>query len=543
IGNYNHQKMERVDWKKTIKINILMLKIVGLWPAGDESYKPNLYLLYAAISILCFQVGHIFFQIVNLYFIRDDLEALTGVIFIVLMEMQGVLKAYCVIKNMKMLKQLMITINSDLFQPKNKEQRALIQPNINAWKTVVSTFWFFAAFCLFFWSMFPILDKSVKDYRLPFLAWYPHNTKTSPQYEFTYLYQSIAFNLLAMVNVNIDTLIAALNMYIGAQFDILCDDLRNIHCDSEEKPRDVSKKLKICIHHHREILRFADYANRFYNWLLFVEFFVSGITIGLSMFQLTLVIPFSSEFHSLAMYANAVLVEIFMYCWFGNEIEVKSSKLSYAVFESDWTEFSLEVKKNLIFFVLKVQKPLKISALGLFYLSVETFMTWNMIFSLITFSIHLNSILAYGNTISVEIFMYCGFSMKSKASAPNFLIILLNLIGPTCLLKKLLIFFVLRVQKPLKMFTPGLFYLSVETFMKVELQPDYVPIDIVSFESDWTDLPQNLKKLLIFFVLKMQKPLKISDLDLFYLWVDTFVKILKIAWFYFSLMNQASASE
>ncbi|RZC32800.1 7tm 6 domain containing protein, partial [Asbolus verrucosus] len=364
---------DRFDWKRTIKPNILMLKIVGLWPAGDESYGLNLYTLYAIISIFLFQICHVFFQTANLYFIIDDLKAVTGTIYVVLMCMSIVMKTYCLMKNMEMLKQLMITINSDLFQPKTLKQRILVQSSLNMWKTLVFTFWFLAAGCSFFWALFPVMDNTYKEYRLPFLAWYPFNTNRSPQYEFTYLHQVLAINFTSLANVNINTLIAALNMYVGAQFDILSDDLKSLHDVRADNLADVTKKLKKCIHHHREILKFADYANRFYNTLLLVEFFVDGVTIGITMFQLTVVAPLSSEFYLYFFYVNGISVQIFMYCWFGNEIANKSSKIPYSVFECNWTNLTQEEKKNLIIFVLRVQKPLQISAAGVFYLSLETF--------------------------------------------------------------------------------------------------------------------------------------------------------------------------
>ncbi|RZB39230.1 7tm 6 domain containing protein, partial [Asbolus verrucosus] len=367
------EKMERFNWKKTINPNIIMLKIVGLWPAGDESYGLNIYTLYAIVTIFFFQACHVFFQTANLYFIIDDLKAVTGTFYIVLMDISILLKTYYFTKNMANIKQLMITVDSDLFQPRTPEQRALVQPNLRAWKTLAGAFWFLAVGCGFFWNFFPILDKTYKDYRLPFFGWYPYSTKTSPQYEITYLHQVLAINFTSMANVNINTLIAALNMYVGSQFDLLCDNLRNLHELSEDSSETVSERLKKCIYHHNEILKFADYANQVYSSLLIVEFFVDGVSIGMTMFNLTVAVPLSSEFYLYLGYVNGVTVEIFMYCWFGNEVEIKSNKLPYAVFECDWTEFTSEEKKNLIIFVLRVQKPLQISAFGLFYLSLETF--------------------------------------------------------------------------------------------------------------------------------------------------------------------------
>ncbi|RZC35405.1 7tm 6 domain containing protein, partial [Asbolus verrucosus] len=368
---------ERFDWKRTIKVNIIMLKIVGLWPAGDETYGWNIYTLYEIFSILFIQIGHIAAQAVNVLLYFDDLQIVTGSIYVLLMEMLGLFKSYFLIKNMGTLKQLMVTVNCDLFQPKSSQQRKLIQPNLDAWRTIASTFWFFCWGWLLIWILCPVFDKTFEEYRLPFLAWYPYDTQTSPQYEFTYFHQFIGISCISMVNVNIDTLVAALNMYIGAQIDLLCDDLKHFHDGSKNNTADAIGNLKSCIHHHREILKFAEYANNFYNWLIFMEFLIGGVSIGLGMFRLSVVIPLSSEFYSFVSYTFCICIQVYMYCWFGNEIEVKvirsSGLLPYAVFESDWTELSPEVKKMMIFLFLKVQKPLKMSAFGLFCLSLETF--------------------------------------------------------------------------------------------------------------------------------------------------------------------------
>ncbi|RZC39416.1 odorant receptor 46a, isoform B-like [Asbolus verrucosus] len=95
-------------------------------------------------------------------------------------------------------------------------------------------------------------------------------------YEVTYLYQVISIGFLAMAHLNMDTIISALMVYVGAQSDILCDN---------------------------------------------------------------------------------------------------SSQIPYSAFESDWTGIPLEAKKNLIIFIIRTQKPIKMSAINLFSLSLATFTT------------------------------------------------------------------------------------------------------------------------------------------------------------------------
>ncbi|RZC35674.1 7tm 6 domain containing protein [Asbolus verrucosus] len=354
--------MDRLDWKRIFRFNMLALKVTGLWPPGDGSYGRNLYTLYAVVSILLCHVAFIATQTINLYFIKDDLSAVTGTIFILLTDMGASLKTYALIKNMRILKHLMVTVNCDLFQPKGHKQKNLILPSVRFWQIIVSLFWFFTVGCLILWSSYPIVDKSFLDYRLPFLAWHPYDIKTSPQYELTYLYQVVSVTVLAVVDVSIDNLIAYLNMYVGVQFDILRDDIRNLGFDKSDSD-DMNRKLIKCVHYHKAILKFAAYVNQFYNRLLLVQFCVSGISIGLAMFQLTIVAPFSSEFYSFVSYANAISVQVFLYCWFGNEIEVKVSKIFLQFYLFTW-----------------LQRSLQISAFGLFFLSVETFVKVHTIF-------------------------------------------------------------------------------------------------------------------------------------------------------------------
>ncbi|RZC31748.1 7tm 6 domain containing protein, partial [Asbolus verrucosus] len=312
--------MARYQWKHTIRINILILKLVGLWPPEDESYKFNCYTFYAIISINLFINGQNFFQTMNIFLVFPDLEALAETIFVTLTELLASVKIYYFARNMGLLKKLMIELNSEIFQPKSDKQIILIKPSLFSWTVTYIVFWVPVVSTLFFWAIFPIMDGSVKVYRLPFSAWYPFNTKISPWYELTYIYQVISVCFLAIANMNMDTLIAGFLMYVGAQCDILCDDVKSLRgslgCEFAEK-------LVVCIQHHRILVKFAEDCNKFFNMIVLGQFFTSVVTIGLAMFRLTLVAPTSSEAFSLFCYVGTMTVQVFLYCWFGNEVELK----------------------------------------------------------------------------------------------------------------------------------------------------------------------------------------------------------------------------
>lgn len=64
----------------------------------------------------------------------------------------------------------------------------------------------------------------------------------------TYVYQSISLVAIAVVNTNLGLFLAALNMYAGCQFDLLCDNLRQLKYDE-------GHKLLECVRHHQAIIK------------------------------------------------------------------------------------------------------------------------------------------------------------------------------------------------------------------------------------------------------------------------------------------------
>ncbi|KAJ3663349.1 hypothetical protein Zmor_007635 [Zophobas morio] len=317
--------MNKFDWKAATRINISMLKIVGLWPKGDEAYKFNIYTMYAIISINLFINGHTFFQVMNIFFVYSNLEALSSTVFITVSEFLAAVKVYYYVQNIKLLKKLQKDLEKDIFQPRNQHQIFLIQPNLQMWRTTYFTFCVPCAATVALWSVIPILDQTIKEYRLPVFAWYPYNTKISPLYEITYFYQVISLWFLGIANLNIDSLISALMTYVSALCDILSDDIKTLKSESEN----IHEKIIFCVRRHQEVLGFASGCNKFFDFITLGQFITSVITSAVTMFHLTVVEPFSNEFYSLLIFAACVPIQLFLYCWFGNEVELKVRIIMY----------------------------------------------------------------------------------------------------------------------------------------------------------------------------------------------------------------------
>ncbi|RZB39714.1 7tm 6 domain containing protein, partial [Asbolus verrucosus] len=118
---------------------------------------------------------------------------------------------------------------------------------------------------------------------------------------------------------NVDMLIASLMVFIGAQCDILCDNLRNLRGNTTAS---FKKKLKQFIKHHKEILKFAENCNKFFSFILLGQFLASSTLLSLTLYRLALDENFNVKFLAHIVLVVFYMIQIFTYCWFGNEVEL-----------------------------------------------------------------------------------------------------------------------------------------------------------------------------------------------------------------------------
>ncbi|XP_063925966.1 odorant receptor Or1-like [Zophobas morio] len=250
----NMNNVEQYNWKDNFDINIRFLRKMGLWPEGEGTYKPGFYMFYSAFMVTLFPTCHILSEIVDMYILRDNLEAVVGIIYVTLIEVMAWIKIYFVITRIQVLKERMENLKADWFQPKDRDQLLMIEPSINFWKIVYKMLLVTCFACNFFW-LIPLLIRRKDEKNLPFLAWYPFDCSNSPYFEITYVYQICSTSYCTLVHTNVDTLISGFNVYIGCQFDMLSDNLRGMVEKRAKDEIQARSNLIKCVIYHKQILR------------------------------------------------------------------------------------------------------------------------------------------------------------------------------------------------------------------------------------------------------------------------------------------------
>ncbi|KAJ3656623.1 hypothetical protein Zmor_015684 [Zophobas morio] len=315
--------------------------------------------------------------------VYGDIEKMTETSFLLLTNSNQALKIYVFLFNGSRVWTFIENLNKNEFKPQNSVQRNSLSEEIKISKATSKIFLFmcFVTCCL--WGIFPFLDRQPGEkIRLPLSGWYPFGTDTSPSFELVYAYQIFATWINGMGNITMDTFISGAIMAISVQLKILNNSFevmtvqnyqsRNLRCESTLK--NLRRALVKNIVHYKSILQLSAEMTSLFTICMTSQFAVSVIIICMTMFQMSLVSVASLQFLSMLLYQACILLEIFLWCYYGNEVIIESEKLTQSAYVCEWIECTKEFKKDLLFFMTRTQFPLKLYAGGYFTLSLGTYM-------------------------------------------------------------------------------------------------------------------------------------------------------------------------
>ncbi|XP_071631625.1 odorant receptor Or1-like isoform X1 [Temnothorax longispinosus] len=173
--------------------------------------------------------------------------------------------------------------------------------------------------------------------KLTFRAWLPFDYSTTVLFHFTYFHQLIGLLVGAIMHVACDSIICGLLLHICCQIDILNSRLKKVVYNPEI--------LRDCVTHHNLIMKFAVKVNKKFRLTITFQFIVSSLVICVNLYQMT---KTNAKVIEMGLYTSCMLTQIFLYCWYGNEVRLKSLQLISNLFEIEWLKLESDVKKDLL---------------------------------------------------------------------------------------------------------------------------------------------------------------------------------------------------
>ncbi|KAH1006019.1 hypothetical protein HUJ04_006901 [Dendroctonus ponderosae] len=169
----------------------------------------------------------------------------------------------------------------------------------------------------------------------------------------------IVFNIFIIIvaffnNVAVSAVPQTLMVFINAQLRILQIEIRKVF-DPNREELDVTHDVNRLIMKHQHIIEFASQLNKAIENLILLEYISDSLNVAAALLH-TITIPFSGEMMYSIFHSLILLARIFIVAWTATE----SMNVGIAIYESNWTGQSNQVKMLLQIMMMRAQKPLAI---------------------------------------------------------------------------------------------------------------------------------------------------------------------------------------
>ncbi|KAH0953405.1 OrE6 [Eciton burchellii] len=215
---------------------------------------------------------------------------------------------------------------------------------------------------------------------LPYRVWLPYDSNIAAMFWITSVQQIVSLIFATIINVATETLISGLIMQTCAQIEIFQNRIHKLiisktathmkHSFASSNTR--SSLFSEFIRHHLGIYEYAKTLNIVFNPIFFVQFFSSIIVLCTSVYYLSRHITESGS-ATFVVYTIGMFVQIYIYCWSGNEVIIKSTSVGDAMYQLDWHLLPVSERKELMIIMIRSTIPIKFTSSFLITLSYQSY--------------------------------------------------------------------------------------------------------------------------------------------------------------------------
>ncbi|XP_011880780.1 PREDICTED: uncharacterized protein LOC105569177 isoform X2 [Vollenhovia emeryi] len=314
-----------------LPVNFYVLRFCGVW---KERKDGNLivrsvsfcYRYTVAALIYYFTIS----EIIELVRMRNNVEDLTEGLFLAITFMTLSLKYFNFLMRQCELRALLNCFRAKMCRPRDSTEVSILKQYDRKAKQTACFFMFMCQVTGALMLIAPLLTNNKDERSLPCKMYVPYSIATFLPYVLTYLQQCATLIYGILLNVSFDSLVYGLIIHTCGQIELLCYRLTETfrflrENNNEEKKRGSieSSAIAECVKHHISVYNITNRIQSLFVWTTTTLFSFSLITLCTSIFQMSKKDFFSPEFFTLILYLGSMMFQVFTYCWYGNELDLK----------------------------------------------------------------------------------------------------------------------------------------------------------------------------------------------------------------------------
>ncbi|TMW40377.1 hypothetical protein DOY81_014543, partial [Sarcophaga bullata] len=369
-----------------MKVPVVFYKTIGedIFDYRSSNYRLRMLfkcLLYAGfINFNLLVVGEIIFFTIAVQH-KDTVLAAIAVAPCIGFSLVADFKQIALERNRKIVQQHFDKMESLFPNTTEKQKRVQLHSYERTMRRVMIIF---SMLCLAYtstFSFYPACKSFVEYYllgaekferRFGFLIWYPYDaTANTWVYWLTYMGQVHGAYLAGVAFLSADLLLVTSITQLSMHFNCMAKELEQYVADERHEREDLQFLGRI-IKQHINCLELSDHVNTIFSFSLLLNFLTASLTICFIGFQVT-----TSSLEVIIMYCIfllASMLQVFIVCYYGDELMTVSVKIGDAVYNHNWFNASLRYKKMLVLIIQRSQKPCSITPPTFAAVSFESYM-------------------------------------------------------------------------------------------------------------------------------------------------------------------------
>ncbi|XP_072752157.1 odorant receptor 9a-like [Anoplolepis gracilipes] len=379
-GDWKRGSLADFEW--AVKLNRIALDLIGLWPKTVENSRQK---LLCHLRVLVVFVGVTFGVLVPSI---HSLIIIQGNIMLMLDNLQFTLPAVsCSIRivifwwKKEAIVPIMGMIAEDWIRSKSAQERRMMIRRARSARIIITCAYCIMGVAGFFIIILPGFGMSMRltpnitdpGKPLPLQTHYVYDVTRRPQYELTFVSQTVYIFLAMMSYTGIDNFLGLLVFHICGQLDILQDRL--IHLDKYVNSRDM---LRNCVAKHIRLLRAIDIIEDAYNIILLALFMYFAILFAFYGFRIISLFDEGNDlsFAHLVYFISSVFnlfAHTCLYCALGEFLMAKCNEIYYAAYSNEWYLVDSKNSRNLLPLLIRGAKPIYLTAGKVFPMTMATF--------------------------------------------------------------------------------------------------------------------------------------------------------------------------
>ncbi|XP_047020815.1 odorant receptor 4-like [Helicoverpa zea] len=319
-------------------------------------------------------------QAVYAYQERGDMDKLSQVMFLMLCHMTCVVKQIAFHVDADRIDRLIASLDEPLLNQCAGERGALLRGTARGAARLLRTYAGCAVATCVLWIVFPVINR-IQGISFEFPFWTGFSYDHNAVFTLVLLQSFYCTNLVAIGNTSMDAFMATILDQCKTQlrilrinFESLPERARALHVESGENYDTILDKLFVdCLVHYNKITEMCTELHDVFAVPLLVQFGVGGWILCMAAYKIVSLDVLSIEFASITLFITCILIELFIFCYYGNEVTVESERVSQSLYSMEWRRARLTFRRSLVLVMERAKRPLRPAAGRVIPLSLDTF--------------------------------------------------------------------------------------------------------------------------------------------------------------------------